>query len=204
MYRPNRVEVPEGLGYEMAFSTPNFCFSSYHGTYSTTDGCRHGPPMPEEFTCASMLLPHGHTNSQKWTASPDLSRSAGLQSDYPVLSIGLASGLIGPDRNINVGFNISEGSHCMLPSDNQSILSGSFGCGLEGYDVAPSFVPLDSFPSTFNLQGYSMPGPTMRTEPGSSDDINSTGILNDDLQMPSSESFFFGQEGWYTSQQFMA
>jgi hypothetical protein len=200
MYRPNRVEVPDDLVYEMAFSTPNFCFSPYHGTYSTTDGCRCGPPMPEEFTCASILPPHGYTNSQKWTVSSNLSRSTGLQSDFPVLNTGLASDPIGHDRNLNGSFTISEGSHCMLPSENQPILSGSFGCGFEGYGLVPSFVALDSFHSTPMLQGYSMPDQSMQTELGSSHDINSTGILNDDLHMHPSESFFIGQEGWYTSQ----
>jgi len=200
MYRPNRVEVPQGLEYEMGFSTPNICFSSYHGICSTTDGCQNGPPIPEKFTYASILPPHGLTNSQEWTVS-NLPRSTGLESDCFLLSTGLTFGRIGPARNVNGAFNTSADSHCMLPSGSQFIPSGPFARELERCDLTPSFVSLDSFPSNFNLQGSSMPDHTMRTELGSSHDINSTGILNDDLQMHSSESFFFRQAGWYTPQQ---
>jgi hypothetical protein len=204
MYRPNRVEAPQGLGYEMGFPTPNICFSSYHGIYSTTDSCQNGPPIPEKFTYASILPHHGHTNSQEWTVSNLIPRSAGLESDCFLLGTDLTFGRTGPDRNVNGGFNTSADSHCMLPSSNQSIPSGPFGRGLERCDLTPSFVSLDSFPSNFNLQGSYMPDHTMRMEPGSSHDVNSTGILNDDLQMHYSESFFFRQAGWYTSQQLMA
>jgi hypothetical protein len=202
MYRPNRFEVPKGLGYEMDFPTPNFCFSCYHGICSTTDDCHNGPPVPEKFSCASILLPYGYTNSHEWTA-PNLPRSTGLEPECSTLTTGFASGRIGPNQNINGGFSMSACSQFRLPSDDQSVLSSPFGCGLECYDLTSSFVALDNFPSTFSLQGYSMPGQTMRTECGSSHDINSTGILNDDLQMPSSKSFFFRQAGWYTSQQLM-
>jgi hypothetical protein len=179
----------------MAFPNANFCFSPCSGAHSTTDGCRRGPPRPEEYTCASILPPHGHTKSQEGTVSSHLSRSIGMLPDCAMLGTGLDSELIRPVRNINGAFDISGSSHCMLPSDNQSILSGPFGCGLEDYDLTTSFAALDNFPSAFNLRGYFVSSQTTATEPGGFHDINSSGILNDDLQMPSSESFFFGHTG---------
>jgi hypothetical protein len=68
----------------------------------------------------------------------------------------------------------------------------------------PYFAGLENFTSPLSLSGYFAPSQTMPTETRGSYDINSTSILNSDLQMPSSESFFFGQPGWYLSQDFIA
>jgi hypothetical protein len=204
MYRSNRLEVPERLGYGIAFPASNFSFDPYHSTTSTTDGGRHVPPRPEEVTCASVLPPHGYTNTLGGNTPSNLPRSNRLESDFPVLSTNLASGLIGHGQDINGDFNISRGSRSTLPLGNQSVLSSSFGHGLGGFEMTTSFPALENFTSPLNLQSYFAPSQTMLAETRDSHDINSTGILNDDLQMPFSECFFFGQPGWHPSQDFIA
>jgi hypothetical protein len=204
MYRSNRLEVPGGLGYGIAFPASNFSFDPYHITTSTTDGGHYVPPRPEEITCASVLPSHGYTNTQEGNAPSNLPRSTRLESDFPVSSTNLASGLIGHGQDINGGFNISRGLRRTLPLGNQSVLSSSFGHTLGGFDMTASFAALENFTSPLNLQSYFAPSQTMPTETRDSHDINSTGILNDDLQMPFSECFFFGQPGWHPSQDFIA
>ncbi len=186
----------------MAFPNFDFSINPYNITNSTTNSGRNGPPRSDEFACASVLPPHGYTNSQDRNGSFNLSRSIGLESVFPVSSSSMASGLIWPGQDINAGFDISRGSRCGLPSGNQPVLSAPFGHVLEGYGGTPPFVA-HNFISTFNLQGFVAPNQTIPTELGDFHDINSTGILIDDLQMPSCESFFSGLPGWYPPQPFM-
>jgi hypothetical protein len=202
MYRSNRLEVPGRLEYGIAFPASNFSFDPYHNTTSTTNGGYHVPPRLEDVTCASVLSPHGYTDTLEGNALSNLPRSARIESDFPVLSTNLASGLIGYSQDINGDFNISRGSRRTLPLGNQSVLSSSFGHGLGSFEMATSFPALENFTSPLNLQNDFAPSQTMPTETRDSHDINSTGILNDDLQMPFSECFFFGQPGWHPSQRF--
>jgi hypothetical protein len=199
MYRSNRLEAPEELGYQIAFPAPSFSFNPYNSTLSTTDGCRHVPPRQGQFTCASNCSLHEHTTSQECNPSVNLLQSTGLDSDFPVSSNSLTSGLVRLSQDFNGGFGISRDSQCMLQWGNQSIPSSPFGHGFEGNEIIPSFAAPDKFTSIFNMPGCSAPNQTMPNEPSGFHDINSSGILIDDLQMPMSESFVFGQLGWYPS-----
>jgi hypothetical protein len=186
----------------MASFTANHCFSPYNGTHATTDGFRNGHPIPEEYFFASIPPHHGYTISQDETAfSPPY--SIGLRPGLPMPSTGLDSGFIGLVRNINGGFDISESSYYIWPSDNQSIPTDQINCGLGIFNLTPSFMVPDSPPSIFNPRSHLMATGDMWTDAAGSVDINPIGILND-LQMPVSESFSFGRTGWYSPQHFIA
>jgi hypothetical protein len=181
----------------MASSIANHCFPPYNGTHVTTDGFRNGYPIPEEYFFAFIFPHHGYTVFQEETASSTPAYSIGTRPGLPISSTGLA-------QNIDGGFNISERSYDMWPSDNQSILTDQINCGLSACDLTPSFVVPDNSPSTFNLHSHLVPTRDMWTEAVGSFDISATGILNNDPPLPVSESFFFGRQGWYPTQHFIA
>lgn len=199
MYRSNRLEAHEELGCEFAFSTPNFPLHPYNSIISATDCSSHLPPRPRASNYAS-ILPGSHEG----TSPPNLLRSTGPETKLPVPSTGLTSPPVGHVQGLHGGFDISAGSQCMLPLDNQSLLSNALSNGPEGYEMGSSYVAPKNFPSPINLRGYFAPNHLTPAEHRNSYDINSTGILNDDLQMPMSESFFFGQSGRYLCQSFIA
>jgi hypothetical protein len=60
-------------------------------------------------------------------------------------------------------------------------LSKPFVHGLDGSDTTPLCVVLENFTSNFNLQAIFAPNQAMPTELRDSYDVNSIGILNDDL-----------------------
>jgi hypothetical protein len=197
MYRSNRLELPEELGYQMAESSPISAFKLDNSTNSTTDTDYPNLSQPEEFAQPLIILPPGHTLSQQENAQPIPLRSNGLEFALSVSSTGLNSGFIGHRRDINEAFDISINSHSMPPPGNQPGASTPFLQGLEIYGMMSSSTTIDDAIPDFYSQGCLAANQAMQTEPRYSNDTNFTGILNEDLQLPSSESFYFGEAGLY-------
>jgi hypothetical protein len=172
----------------MASSTSNQCFSRYHRTQPTADGFRNGHPMPQEYLFALMHPHHGYTVLQDETAF-----------SAPTHSIGTRPGILMPSTdhagNINEGFNVSENSYVLRPSDNHLIPTCQINHGMGVCSLAPYLGLRDDSHSTFSLHSHREPTKDKQTDIVSF--FDTTGILNDSAQRPVSEPMLFGNAGWY-------